>query len=26
VRQLARLVEHEHLRDLARQRRAARAG
>jgi uncharacterized membrane protein len=26
VRQLARLVEHEHLRDLARQRRTARAG
>jgi uncharacterized membrane protein len=26
VRQLARLVEHEHLRDLARQRREARAG
>jgi uncharacterized membrane protein len=26
VRQLARLVEHEHLRNLARQRRAARAG
>jgi uncharacterized membrane protein len=26
VRQLARLVEHEHLRDLARQRRSSRAG